>query len=117
MSPYLLHVLDGRLRIKVPEVKRAPLKAAEVTHALQRLHGITYAHANPTTGNVLVFFEPRTVGPRQIEQALRDIGCLTDSGSVAPAGITRKGVGQKLAETLVQSVFEMAVQRAITTLI
>ena len=117
MNAYLLHVLDGRLRIKVPEVKHAPQKAAEVIHTLQRAYGITSVHANPTTGSVLVFYEPHATSPEQIIQRLQDIGCWTNTNNTPVAEDTPHGIGQKLAETLVQAVFERAVQRAIMALI
>jgi copper chaperone CopZ len=117
VDAYLLHVLNGRLRIKVPEVKHAPQQAAEVVHALQSVCGVTSVHANPTTGSVLVFFEPHAVGPEQIVQKLQDMGCLTSTDDTKPTEGIWKDVGQKLAETLVQSIFERAVQHAIMVLI
>ena len=112
-----LHVLDGRLRIKVPEVKRAPLKAAEVVRALQSVAGVTYAKANPTTGSVLVLFDSSRLTPANIVQTLRDTGCLTTTVPTGAQQGTQKGIGQRLTETVVQSLFETAVQRVIMTLI
>jgi hypothetical protein len=73
--------------------------------------------ANPTTGSVLVLFEPNAIGPDQIVQRLQHIDCLTSTGNLTAEESLRKGVGQKLVETLVQSAFEMVVQRAIMRLI
>ena len=112
-----LHVLDGRLRIKVPEVKGAPLKASKVMEDLSKLHGVTYVQANPTTGSVLVLFESEIISSEQIVQALRQTGCRLDSGIVSTPGGGQEGVGQRLAETLLHSVFEAAIQRAILSLI
>jgi copper chaperone CopZ len=112
-----LHVLDGRLRIKVPEVKGAPLKASKVTGALSKLRGVTYVQANPTTGSVLVLFESEIISPEQIVQALRQTGCLLEAGVVSPPAGVQERVGQRLAETLLHSVFEAAIQRAILSLI
>jgi copper chaperone CopZ len=116
MNPYI-HVLDGRLRIKVPEVKRAPRKAAEVVRAFQSVHGVTYVQANPTTGSVLVLFESSRITPEQIVQALRDMGCLSTAVQTDGHQGVEKGIGQKLTETVVQSLFETAVQHVITALI
>jgi copper chaperone CopZ len=112
-----LHVLDGRLRIKVPEVKGAPLKASKVMGALSKIRGVTYVQANPTTGSVLVLFESEVISPEQIVQALRQTGCLLNTGIVSTQGGKPEGVGQRLAETLLHSVFEAAIQRAILSLI
>ena len=116
MDSYL-HVLDGRLRVKVPEVKRAPRKAAEVVRALQSVAGVTYVQANPTTGSVLVLFDSSHITPAHIVQALRDTGYLTTAVSTDVQQGTQKGIGQRLTETVVQSLFETAVQRVIMTLI
>jgi copper chaperone CopZ len=117
MNAYLQHVIDGRLRVKVPEIKRAPLKATEVVQALQRVRGVRHVQTNPTTGSVLVLFESHVIGPEQLVLTLQSIGCLVQSGPPEPAPSHWKGVGQKFAEALVQSVFELAVQRAVLALI
>jgi copper chaperone CopZ len=116
MNSYL-HVLDGRLRIKVPEVKRAPLKAADVVRTLRNLEGVTYVQANPTTGSVLVLFESGLITPEQIVQALQQIGCLATTAPAGEQNSTQKGIGQKLTETVVQTLFERAVQQVILALI
>jgi copper chaperone CopZ len=101
----------------VPEVKRAPLKAAEVVRALRSVCGVTYVQANPTTGSVLVLFESSLITPEQIVQALRDIGYLTTAVPTGGHHGVEKGIGQRLTETVVQSLFETAVQHVIMALI
>jgi copper chaperone CopZ len=83
---------------------------------LSKLRGVTYVHANPTTGSVLVLFESAVMSPEQIVQVLRDTGCLMESGTVSALRGEQNGAGQKLAETLLHSVFEAAIQRAILAL-
>ena len=100
MNTYL-HVLDGRLRIKVPEVKGDPLKASKVVGTLRKLRGVTYVHANPTTGSVVVLFEPEVISPEQIVQVLRETGCLMDARHVSQQVTEQNGARQKLAETLI----------------
>ncbi|MGA7578457.1 MAG: hypothetical protein ACLQUW_05870 [Desulfobaccales bacterium] len=48
VSTYV-HALEGRLRIKLPEIKRAALKALEVERHLRELAGVESVSANPTT--------------------------------------------------------------------
>jgi copper chaperone CopZ len=117
MDVYLLHVLNGRLRIKVPEMKGLPLQAASVMGVLHKLRGVTYVHANPTTGSVLVLFESEMIRPEQIVQTLQETRCLSTAGPAAVQERTQGGIGQRLAETVVHSVFEAAIQRAILALI
>jgi hypothetical protein len=117
MNVYLQHVIEGRLRVKVPEIKRAPLKATEVLQALRRVRGVSHVQTNLTTGSVLVLFESDLLSPEQIVLILQSIGCLVHTSSTALKSGNHKGVAQKLAEVLVQSVFELAVQRAVMALI
>ena len=111
------HVLHGRLRIKVSEVKRQPQQAAEAEQALRQLEGVREVQANPTTGSVLVLFQPEVVSPEHIVRALQSRGCLSGMESPASQASFVQDMGQRLAETVVQSVFEMAMQRVVTALI
>src|SRR5690349_12287281 len=77
ISPYL-HVLDGRLRIKLPQVKGSPQSALAVEQLLLRLDGVTDVTANPTTGNVLVLFTSAVIGQHDIIAALQKTGYLRD---------------------------------------
>src|ERR671923_1535809 len=77
ISPYL-HVLDGRLRIKLPKVKGAPHRALAVEQLLLGLDGVTDVTANPTTGNVLVLFASAVIGQHDIIAALQKTGYLRD---------------------------------------
>jgi len=117
MNTYV-HVLNGRLRIKVPEVKRAPKKASEVVLELQELQGVTYVRANPTTGNVLVLFEPDIIDAQQIIQALHELGYLSNLRASSLQNSSAQGAHQpKLSERILQSVFETAIQQVIMALI
>ena len=116
MNTYV-HVLNGRLRIKVPEVKRAPKKAAEVVQGLQELQGVSSVRANPTTGNVLVLFEPDIIDTQQIIQALHELGCLSNLHASIWQNASAQGARSKLSERLLQSVFETAIQQVIMALI
>jgi hypothetical protein len=44
-----VHALEGRLRIKVPKIKRALRGALEVELRLQQVTGVEDVSANPTT--------------------------------------------------------------------
>ena len=70
MSSYL-HVMEGRLRVKIPETKRCFPKALHVEQVVRSLPGITHVTANPTTGNVLVLFDSAQVTHDDILSALK----------------------------------------------
>jgi copper chaperone CopZ len=115
MNTYI-HILNGRLRIKVPEVKRAPEKASEVVHGLQKLEGVTEVRANPTTGSVLVLFQPDLIDVQRIIQVLQQLGCLVHLYAPMQRYVAARGA-QRLAETILQSALKSAIQKAILGLI
>jgi len=81
ISPYL-HVLDGRVRIKLPQVKGAPPRALAVEQLLRGLDGVTDVTANPLTGNVLVGFTSTVIGQNAIIAALQQTGYLRGTHTV-----------------------------------
>ena len=119
-SPYI-HALNGRLRIKVAEVKGSPVKALEVERRLRTVDGVSHVTANPTTGNVLVLYAPERIAQHDVIDALRRLGYLQQGGAVqaAAGGHLRPldGLGDALAETLVRTTVELALQRLVSALI
>jgi copper chaperone CopZ len=106
-----LHILDGRLRIKVPEVKRSPEKALQVEETLQSLNGVTHVKANPTTGNVLVLFESELVTHECVVSRLKSIDCF--NVKLNSPHQSRAGIG----DVLVRSITELLLERAIVALL
>jgi len=113
-----IHALEGRLRIKVLEVKGSPANAWHVEPRLAAMDGINQVTANPRTGNVLVLYDSCRTSQHEIVEVLQSWGYLQSDGiERAPA---RGGVGifpDSLANTLVRSSVEFALQRLITALI
>jgi copper chaperone CopZ len=120
ISPYI-HVLNGRLRIKVAEVKGSPMKALEVEGQLRRIDGIDHVRANPTTGNVLVLYDPARIEQFEIFGALQRLGYLRENANIRTAAkshlLAFDGLGEAMAETLVRTTMELAVQRLVSALI
>jgi copper chaperone CopZ len=109
ISPYL-HILDGRLRIKLPQVKGAPQRALAVEQLLLGLDGVTDVTANPITGNVLVLFPAAVIGQHDIITALQKTGYLSDDHAAAQGRTS-------LTSMIVQSVIELALERLVLRLI
>lgn len=116
-----VHALDGRLRIKLAEVKGSPVKALEIETRLQKSNGIHHVKANPTTGNVLILYDPHRIGQQEILDTLRALGYLKENGDaqtvMREAALARPKLGEALAETLVRSTMELALQGLIRALI
>jgi copper chaperone CopZ len=85
ISSYV-HAVEGRLRIKVPEVKGAPLKAREIEGHLTLCPGVEEVSANPITGSVLVLYNPRLIGQEEVILAFKEIGYLEENAPKANRG-------------------------------
>src|SRR2546423_14337231 len=89
-----LHMLDGRLRVKVADVKGSPRVAALVEAQLAELQGVDDVSANPLTGSVLVLYDPAQVGVEEIMEALRAGGYFrAPPGGGRASPFRRPGVG------------------------
>jgi copper chaperone CopZ len=120
ISPYF-HALKGRLRIKVAELKGLSRKALEVEGQLRKIDGINHVRANPTTGNVLVLYDPAKIEQYEVLGALQRLGYLRENGGIETAARSQsrayEGLGEAMAETLVRATMELAVQRLVSVLI
>jgi copper chaperone CopZ len=117
MSSYL-HVLDGRLRVKIPETKRSVSKAFQVEQVIRSLSGITRVMANPTTGNVLVLFDSAQLTHDEILSALKKAGYLREEVSTSTFSFqfTARMV-DTVSHVVARSVAEAVMERAILALL
>jgi hypothetical protein len=121
VMPSYIHALDGRLRIKVPHVKGAPARALEVESRLRQVDGIDHVTANPTTGNVLILYNSCRIAQHEVLDILRTLGCLQEQPAAKTSASesvgTRLSFSETLAESLVRSTMELALQGLIRALI
>ena len=106
-----VHMLEGRLRIKVSEIKGSPEKAGEVEAALVRMRGVSHVQANALTGNVLVLFESDLTNHYHIIGTLKDSGCLNEETTRPRRPSTR------WSEVVVGPLAQVVIERAILALI
>jgi ATP-binding cassette subfamily B protein len=71
-----VHVIEGRLRVKVPEVKRSKAFARAVEDLFRSVEGIHEVRANPLTGNVLFLHDPKRIPVREILAGLVAAGYM-----------------------------------------
>jgi Heavy metal associated domain 2 len=125
MGKYL-HIIKGRIRIKLPQVKGKPLIAAQVARSLLEKNGITSAQANSVTGNVLVLFDPTLISqaevlamlrPEDSEQESRYAICpiLAVGNRLATIFVTR--MAESFGQHLAQIAIRVALERLIFTLL
>ena len=115
MSSYL-HVMDGRLRVKIPETKRCASKALHVEQVIRSLSGITRVTANPTTGNVLVLFDSAQVTHDDILSALKKADYLREQTVASSFQFTARVV-DTVSHAMARSVAEALMERAILALL
>jgi hypothetical protein len=121
VMPSYIHALDGRLRIKAPHVKGAPARALEVESRLRQVDGIDHVTANPTTGNVLILYNSCRIAQHEVLDILRTLGCLQEQAAAKTRASesvgTRPSFSETLAESLMRSTMELALQGLIRALI
>lgn len=111
-----IHALDGRLRIKLPKIKRALREALEVEIRLQQVAGVEEVSANPTTGNVLIHYNPGVIKQGEIIAFLRQSGYL-------PQPLIGSGMNdspatmERLATSVAATIMEAALLRLVGALI
>ena len=116
-----IHALEGRLRIKVPEIKGSPVRAGELEKRVRWQPGIDYIKANPTTGNVLVYYDSEKIGQERILKVMQESGYLQFSNSqslnVAGSNEAKTSIMENLVASVAQSIMEVALTRLVTAII
>jgi hypothetical protein len=111
-----VHSLEGRLRIKLPKIKRALREALEVELRLQQLTGVEEVSANPTTGNVLILYNPRLLGQGEIISFLMELGYLPQP--LGGSGIIGSpSTLERLASSVAATILEAALLRFVGALV
>ncbi len=112
-----VHALEGRLRIKIPQAKGSPARALEIERHLMSSTGIENVSANPTTGNVLILYNPCLLQQEDIFSALEELGYL-DAARLTriphPSG--QSGVFEKVTTSMAATLMEVALARLVGAL-
>jgi cation transport ATPase len=116
-----VHALEGRIRIKVPEIKGSPVKAGELERQVQCKSGINSIKANPTTGSVLIYYDSQETEQEEIIKAMHGLGylqSLTAQSFKAPeASAEQNSLMNLVVSSVAQSMMEMALTRLVTAII
>ncbi|MGA8571655.1 MAG: HMA2 domain-containing protein [Desulfobaccales bacterium] len=115
VSTYV-HALEGRLRIKLPEIKRAALKAREVERHLHGLAGVESVSANPTTGNVLILYNPQAIEQEELFFFLMQWGYLSPSREGSGRADSPSAL-ERTAASVAATIMEVAFTQLIGALI
>ncbi len=121
MDSFYIHALEGRLRIKIPQVKGAVRQAQEVERHLVLITGVEDVSANPTTGNVLIHYNSRLIQQQDIISWLEKLGYLPHCqqmkvGHQHPSPPPH-GIVEKMASSVAAALMEAALGRLVGALI
>jgi hypothetical protein len=76
-----VHALPGRLRVRVPAIKKAPEVAARVEQTLRQEEAVVNVAASPVTGSVLVHYDPAQICASSLLAHLEPYGLSADASS------------------------------------
>lgn len=120
-SASYVHALNGRLRLKIPELKGNSLKAQEIEQQFNLMTGIRQMTANPVTGSLLFIYDPHLLKQEEICAVLRELGYFRDhSGGhfgLLDSAAGTHGVVEKITTTLASGLMEVALTRLVGALI
>ena len=120
-SASYVHALNGRLRIKIPEIKGNPLRAQEIENQFNLMTGMQQVSANQVTGSLLFIYDPHLLKHEEICAVLKELGYLRDhSGghfSFLGSNSGTHGVVEKITTTLASGLMEVALTRLVGALI
>ena len=77
-SASYVHALNGRLRIKLPELKGNPMRAQEIENQFNLMTGMQQVSANPVTGSLLFIYDPHLLKQEEICAVLKELGYFRD---------------------------------------
>jgi copper chaperone CopZ len=73
-----VHDLPGRMRLKIPAMKRNAQVANKIRNLLEQLHGVSSTVVNLVTGSIVIHFDANRISSRDI------LGHLARRGFVDP---------------------------------
>lgn len=79
---YYIHNVQGRLRIKSPAIKRNKNAMVILKNTLSTLNGIESVDINPTTGSIVVNYNPTSIQKTHIVNILEKNGYFDQSKAI-----------------------------------
>jgi copper chaperone CopZ len=73
---YYLHEIPGRLRVRIPNLKRNPQNAWDIQVLLKNLPGVKSISTNTVTGSMIVYYDPQLVNTAAIVNVLAREGYI-----------------------------------------
>ena len=110
----IVHRLPGRLRIRAGWLKGNAGAGQEAQRRLADITGVKAVTANASTGSLLVDYDPATVSPGKIIDALGASGCNVPAAKSVESS---RGWVDELANSISQWLVQAAAERLLLTVI
>jgi hypothetical protein len=124
-----LHHVPGRLRLRVPAIKRNEHHARAVGSVLRETDGVLRHELSSITGSVVVHYAPGRLDPQQLINRLRE---LTPAAPATPGtalvpwqpvsaprrpAVGERGLAQQIGKALATSLTEKLIERSALALV
>lgn len=121
---YYVHDVPGRLRVKIPSLKRSSGTAEDIRRILDSIEGVDSTAVNPLTGSVLVTYDSKSLNAKRILDSLTKRGYF-DSARVVRnddyvnSAVSRAGglISKALIGLILEKAFEGSALSLLTVLI
>ena len=111
----LVHHIPGRLRFRSAALK-GDASAGELARArFSRIEGVTSVAANPITGSLLVEYDPPTLSPAHVLDAMADHGYVAGAEEQSPE--SGGGWSGRLANALGGWIIDALAERLVLVMI
>ncbi|HTY24826.1 MAG TPA: hypothetical protein VMC85_16975 [Desulfomonilaceae bacterium] len=110
---YYLHEIPGRMRIKIPALRRNSDEAVEIQGLLEDLNGITSTFVNTITGSIVVRYDPEIVTSGAILDFFAREGYIDVGEAISGKHYTRgtlPSVGQAASKALIGLALDRLLQ-------
>lgn len=112
-----IHMLEGRVRLKIGEARKNPHKAAEIRCRLRECPGIQQVTTNSLTGSVLILYNARRLSQTDLLGLLQKQGYLKMVSGESGTTVSGQGYYRSLCDVVIRSTMEVAIQRLFHALI
>jgi len=108
---YYVHYTPGRLRVRIPCLRKNHRKV-ETVKALLDVHGTETINANTLTGSVVVTFDPDALTPQELLDLLKDNGFYREDRTITLDTQLQKK-SSRVARKVSRAMFGWAVGRVL----
>ena len=117
--PYVIHAINGRVRVRVPAVRGSSGMADAVTAQLSALDGVNRVHTNQIAGSVVVHYTRGLTSSEAILAALRmAVPFSPNCDSLGSArGVACSQEARPLTTRVLHLAMDLAVQRLLMALV